>query len=71
MTYNFKEDDLVDFDYHTIKGCGKVCGVVMADLPIIGKHYIVRVIQASGIDENACPFSCVSIPEHAMKLRHG
>lgn len=68
--YKFKEDDFVDFDYHTIKGCGKVCGVSLTDLPLIGKHYIVRVIQAEGIDHDEYPFSCVSIPEHCMKFRH-
>ncbi|MCY1429066.1 hypothetical protein D9M71_449700 [compost metagenome] len=67
--YSYEQGDMVDFDYQAVKGYGEICGCASIAQPVIGRHYIVKVYQAEGIDENVYPFQCISIPEHAFQLR--
>lgn len=67
--YKYEQGDMVDFDYQTVKGYGKVCGCATTGSPIIGRHYIVEVFQAEGINSETYPFKCISIPESSFTLR--
>ena len=49
--YSYEQGDMVDFAYQTVKGYGEICGCASIAQPIIGRHYIVKVYQAEGIDE--------------------
>lgn len=41
--YKFKQNDIVRFDDGAIIGTGKICGVAVAPLPVIGAGYIIEV----------------------------
>lgn len=69
MSYNYEQGDMVDFEYKTIKGYGKICGCATTGSPILGRHYIVEIFESEGIDYNVYPFECVSISESQFKLR--
>lgn len=68
--YNYYQGDVVNFDYQGVVGHGVVSGCSMNELPVVGRHYIIKVIHADGIDEEEYPFECVSIPECSFRLRN-
>lgn len=67
--YNYEQDDMVDFDYQSVKGYGKICGCSSSEVPILGRFYIVEVYESEGIDVDTYPFKCISIPEHCFTMR--
>ena len=68
--YKYEQGDVVDFDYHAVTGYGEVCGCSSTYEPVIGRMYIVKVIKATGIDEETYPFQCISIPECILSWRN-
>jgi len=66
MTYKFKLNDFVHFDYHPITGVGKIKGVAVTEMPVVGVTYIVDIGET--FDETY-PYTSVAIPEiHLTKL---
>lgn len=41
----YKQNDFVEFDYQSIKGYGRVCGLSTTKQPIIGVGYILELLQ--------------------------
>lgn len=66
MVHNFKQDQLVSFTYSGIEGLGTVVGCGLVDMPIVGKHYLVKLIQST-VDHIEYPFDTIMLPEHCLK----
>lgn len=64
--YSYKQGDVVSFDYAGIKGRGEIVGCAMVDIPLIGKHYMVKLEDTSVLDSEVYPFNTVSVPEHTF-----
>lgn len=60
MTYKFKMNDKVFFDYAPVKGIGIVKGVATVEMAVIGATYI---IEAPSIYSEYYPFTHIVVPE--------
>lgn len=64
--YKYSQGDWVVFEWSGIKGSGTIVGCSLIDLPIVGKHYMVKLNDPSKINLGTYPFDTVSIPECAF-----
>lgn len=61
---NLKENTLVKFDLKNgISGTGRIKGIAIGENAIIGKSYIVEIIDSIGVDKNTYPYSTMTIFE--------
>lgn len=59
----YKQGDFVEFDYQYIKGTGKVCGISNTGKVMLGKGYIIELIDTQPDYE----FSHIVVYEIFMK----
>lgn len=64
----FKENDLVEINYNGITGTGRIRGIAVGELPIVGKHYIVAINADVNITVEDYPYSCISVPECGLNV---
>lgn len=59
-----KENTLVKFDLKNgISGTGRIKGIAVGETAIIGKGYIVEIIDSIGMDKKEYPYSAITIFE--------
>lgn len=64
--YKFSEGQRVTFRVGTyLIGTGIIRGVATIEMPVIGRNYIVQILDST-IDKNIYPFSSCIVPEISL-----
>lgn len=73
--YNFAQGQLVSFSmqiapFEYISGTGRIIGVAVSEMPVIGCSYIVQPVEFFGnvrCPSETYPFECLCITENFLK----
>lgn len=66
---NLKENTLVRFDLKNgISGTGLIKGIAMGGNPVIGKSYIIILIDSVGINKDTYPYSTLAVFESFIEV---
>lgn len=61
--YKFYQDEIVTFNYNQVIGVGKIVGVATIEMPVLGRLWIVEMVECSQVPNDTYPFNTISIPE--------
>ena len=66
----YKQNDIVDFNNGVIKGYGKIKGIATVELPVMGRTFIVEILECDPkVPNETYPFDTTVVAECHIKLK--
>lgn len=68
--YKRNEGDRIYFDITgdgKLSGFGIICGCASAEVPTLGRNWLIKLEENNTIDKTVYPFSCISVFDNQIK----